>query len=233
MLPSSDYSSSCCVLLIRLFTPSPRYSTEILATTVAVNPLLQASPKAINYLENVHAPDGFHKPIDKKWVLVGDAASGPIEFEFVTHGVPGEGEENDYAGRAACGQGNTWGNPPTAVVQATVGEAAEAANVEATAAKEAVGAEPATAAAVGLTDSRVAVCKPYFFDRVEFSNTTGVRFSVDGVETSVVEAGRDGLTTPSCVFLAAEIGPGRHRLRVEPLIHGGPLVAISHVIYPA
>lgn len=34
------------------------------------------------------APEGMHKPIDMKWVLVGDRESGPIEFEFETKGRP-------------------------------------------------------------------------------------------------------------------------------------------------
>lgn len=118
------------------------------------------------------APEGFHKPIDAKWVLVGDKSSGPIEFEFVTAG-------------------------------------AEAA------------------------DSRVVVCRPDFIARVEFEDPGGVRFSIDGVVTSVVPAESDGISTKSCSVLTAGIAPGRHRLTVEPLRRGEPFVAISHVIYPA
>lgn len=124
-----------------------------------------------------HVVEGFHKPIDTKWVLVGDKGSGPIEFEFFT-------------------------------------------------------AVDAEAEAEG-TDSRVVVCKPDFIDRVDFEDSKGVRFSLDGVETSVVPAEGNGMATASCSVLAAEVAPGRHRLVVEALRQGEPFVAISHVIYPA
>lgn len=41
----------------------------------------------IEYL-SAPAPKGKHRPIDKKWVLVGNRLSGPIEFEFETIGSP-------------------------------------------------------------------------------------------------------------------------------------------------
>lgn len=129
-------------------------------------------------MKNGEAPDGFHKPIDTKWVLVGNKGSGPIEFEFFTAGVPADDV-----------------TPPA--------------------------------------DSRIAVCKPDFINRVEFDDPAGVRFLVDGVVTSVVPADGNGMATASCSVLAAEIAPGRHRLTVEPLRGGKPFVAISHVIYPA
>lgn len=143
----------------------------------------QVSAPAIEYLRNGQAPEGFHKPIDIKWVLVGDKGSGPIEFEFFTAGVPAD------------------------VITTGPGEV--------------------------FLDSRVVVCKPDFIDRVDFEDIEGVRFFVDGVETSVVPAEGNGMATASCSVLAAEVGPGRHRLAVEPLRRGEPFVAVSHVIYPA
>lgn len=82
-------------------------------------------------------------------------------------------------------------------------------------------------------DSRVVVCKPDFIDRIALTDSTQVRFSVDGVETSVVELVQYGLYAGSCVLLAAEITVGRHTVTVEPLKNGPPLVAISHMLYPA
>lgn len=42
-----------------------------------------------------------------------------------------------------------------------------------------------------------------------------------------------GLYPGSCVLLNADVGVGRHTVRVEPLKAGEPFVAISHVLYPA
>lgn len=42
-----------------------------------------------------------------------------------------------------------------------------------------------------------------------------------------------GMHNGSCVLLDAEVGIGRHTVRVEPLKAGEPFVAISHVLYPA
>ena len=78
------------------------------------------------------------------------------------------------------------------------------------------------------------VCRPDFIDRVKLNDKAGVRYSVDGVETSPVGlVSEHGLHEGSCVLLAAEIGPGRHTLAVEPLKKGKPFVAISHILYPA
>lgn len=82
-------------------------------------------------------------------------------------------------------------------------------------------------------DSRVAVCKPDFIDRTALNDVAQVRFSIDGVETSVAPLVQYGLYPGSCVLLAAEIKVGRHTLTVEPLKRGPPLVAISHMLYPA
>lgn len=161
----------------------------------------------IDYFENGEVPEGFHKPIDMKWVLVGDAGSGPIEFEFFSSGLP----EDEIS---LVPLSNQPGGGAEKIGQA--GDQTPAA----------------PGAGVGW-DSRLVVCKPYFIDRIDFADAAGVRFSVDGVATTVVPSEEDGLLTSSCSQLAAEISPGRHRLRVEPLKQGEPFVAISHVVYPA
>lgn len=46
----------------------------------------------LQYLKTAQ-PEGMHRPIDMKWVLVGTQSSGPIEFEFETIGVPPRGGE--------------------------------------------------------------------------------------------------------------------------------------------
>lgn len=138
-----------------------------------------------NYLK-VPDPEGMHKPIDMKWVLVGNRISGPIEFEFETKGV--------------VGKNSTEG-----------GDGARA-----------------------MENSRVVVCKPDFIDRVELTDTDGVRYKIDGEETSVFKKlGQRYLKSNSCVILAAQIGMGRHTLSIESLSTGRHLVCISHVIYPA
>lgn len=85
-----------------------------------------------------------------------------------------------------------------------------------------------------VDDSRVMVCKPDFIDRVSFADKSRVRFAIDGEQTSVArELDNFGIHTGSCVLLEAQVGVGRHTLVVEPLRAGTPLVAVSHVIYPA
>ncbi|CAM9369775.1 unnamed protein product [Laminaria digitata] len=161
----------------------------------------------LEYLKTT-PPEGMHHPIDMKWVLVGDAKSGPIEFEFETIGVVPVGVG------AAGGGGAT-----TAVETESSGNSTAAGVRRVTEAEE---------------DSRVVVCRPDFIDRVELDDKAGVKYSVDGVETSPVElVAQYGLHQGSCVLLAAEIGVGRHTLTVEPLKTGQPFVAISHVLYPA
>lgn len=231
---------------------------------------MQVSQPALDYMINAKAPEGFHKPIDTKWVLVGDKHSGPIEFEFFTAGVGGFARALAHAGdggdarseieggvqpedfsREEEARGVREGSPgPDAAGQGEAGSQATGC-----ARKLAEGATttppsprpkrsvttvttlsaPTVGGGYGVKEprSRVAVCKPDFIDRVGFGDANGVRFSVDGVITSVVPGGGDALATRSCSLLAAEIGPGLHRLRVEPLREGEPYVAISHIIYPA
>lgn len=188
-------------------------------------------------------------------MLVGDADSGPIEFEFFTGGVPvDEAIDRDRKTTATATPTAT----AAAVAMATGVQGVEGAAVHGL---EAAGEHPEAAGATAVApaggqsgvlplgrvkaaaaavlagteavDSRVVVCKPDFIDRVDFADPGGVVFSIDGVETSVVPGGEDGLATQSCALLAAEVRPGRHRLKVAPLRRGEPFVAISHVIYPA
>ena len=149
--------------------------------------LNEDNPVVIKYLVGP-AAGGKHKPIDKKWVLVGDRLSGPIDLEFETVGFPSEERE----------------------------------------AAAATAAEESTRTAL-----RVGVCRPSFIDRIDFADSTGVKFKVDGVEASVVPLEHRGLSRGSCVLLEADIGVGKHSLTVEPLRDGQPYVAISHILYPA
>lgn len=155
--------------------------------------LNEVSSPIIDYL-STPAPNGVHKPIDRKWVLIGNRESGPIEFDFQTEGLLGAGERgttNLLDGRSI-----------------REGEA--------------------------IDDSRVVVCKRDLIEMVELRDTEGVRFKIDGEETSVVEMPDHQYAGKSdCVMLAAQIGVGKHTLSLEPLRMEGPPVAISHVIYPA
>ncbi len=182
--------------------------------------LCQVAKVAIDYMSSAETPEGFHKPIDTKWVLVGDAGSGPIEFEFSTFttGVNVAVEADPGPGPGPGPQERQERGSPGG---ATPGRVAD---------RQAGGAGRGGASAA--VDHRLVVCRPDFIKRIDFADSSGVRFSVDGVETSVVPKDQDGLDTPSCSRLAAEIPPGRHRLRVEPLKHGSPYVAVSHVMYP-
>ncbi|CAM9959896.1 unnamed protein product [Ectocarpus fasciculatus] len=205
-------------------------------------------------MSSTQAPEGYHKPIDVKWVLVGDADSGPIEFEFYTGGVRLDGALDRKASATAAAavaavavatgvQGvegaamhglEVAGEHPEAAGATAVAPVGGQAGVLPLGPVEAAAAAAAAAlAGTEGVDSRVVVCKPDFIDRVDFADPDGVVFSIDGVETSVVPAEENGLATQSCALLAAEVGPGRHRLKVVPLRRGKPFVAISHVIYPA
>lgn len=158
----------------------------------------------LEYLKTT-PPEGMHHPIDMKWVLVGDAMSGPIEFEFETIGVVPGGA--DWSATAAAEAKTEKSGSRTAVVPRNAGAG---------------------------DDSRLVVCRPDFIDRVKLNDKTGIRYSIDGVETLPVKLiAQYGLQINSCVLLAAEIGAGRHTLAVEPLRKGEPFVAISHVLYPA
>ncbi len=149
----------------------------------------------VSYLREI-PPEGFHHPVDTKWVLEGDAASGPIEFEFETVGSP--------HGRAPGGD------------------------------KDAAALRVARGGSGVRPGSQVVVCKPDFIDRKDFTNSTQVRFLVDGVEAAAAELEQgDVMLEGSCVTLAAEVGVGRHTVTVEPLEIGEPYVAISHLVYPA
>lgn len=134
------------------------------------------------------APEGMHKPIDMKWVLVGDRESGPIEFEFETKGR-----------LRNAASGGMLDNKPMAII-----------------------------------DSRVVVCKGENVERLALDDEKGVRFMIDGKETSVVRSIQHHFMTEGmCVLLGAQVGVGRHTLTIEPLTVGSLLLSVSHVIYPA
>lgn len=280
------------------------------------------NPNAIQYMESGAVPEGFQKPIDQKRVLVGDARSGAIEFEFFTGGnhlTPAEEEQQEQQEQEKQGQTQQRetipaplsdaarndgarkrrktteeegaagdqkppvvspppgppgpsGTAPASTTEKTQGaKEGDAAHLRRglgggrggevwggrvaemgaqrgtrVMVEDGVPAEPAAVVVGGGAgaaapdggggsegNSRLVVCRPDFIDRVDFADAAAVRFSVDGVATTVVPPEENGLVTTSCSLLAAEIGPGRHRLRVEPLKEGEPFVAISHVIYPA
>lgn len=136
---------------------------------------------------------GMHKPIDMKWVLVGNGNSGPIEFGFETKGLANNPEEASSSGENA-----------------------------------------GSSAAEAIEDSRVVVCKASIIDCIRLDDRQGVRFRLDGIETSVLRPIAHRYLNPQlCVLLAAQVGVGKHTLRVEPLRVKGSPVSISHVIYPA
>ncbi|CAM9557115.1 unnamed protein product [Ectocarpus sp. 8 AP-2014] len=187
-----------------------------------------------DYLK-VSPPRGFHHPIDHKWVLVGDAAAGPIEFEFETLGIPPagrqrrrraeveEGEEEEDAHTFSSSAGR---EEPASESAGANEEFSNSAGIDAAKTRP---TEDATD-----FDSRVTVCKPDFIDRVQFNETSGVRFSVDGTQVeTTVELVQVGLHAQSCALLDVAVGVGRHTVKVEPLKVGEPYVAISHVLYPA
>lgn len=176
--------------------------------------LNEEAPNLKEYLDIV-PPAGFHHPIDMKWCLVGDQASGPIEFEFETVGIPpgrqeeeGGGEEGVEEGRRVDGKEDHDRSRRAMTEQQQVNWVPQ-----------------------GM---RVVVCKPDFIEHAELTDSTQVRFRVDGVEAPAEELLQGHMHEGSCVVLLADVvGAGRHRLTVEPLHSGEPYVAISHVLYPA
>ncbi|CBJ48305.1 conserved unknown protein [Ectocarpus siliculosus] len=186
-----------------------------------------------DYLK-VSPPRGFHHPIDYKWVLVGDAAAGPIEFEFETLGIPPAGRHRRRRAKVEEGEeedahtfSSSAGREEPAPESAGANE--EFSNSAGIDAEKTRPTEDATD-----FDSRVTVCKPDFIDRVQFNETSGVRFSVDGIQVeTTVELVQVGLHVQSCALLDVAVGVGRHTVKVEPLKVGEPYVAISHVLYPA
>ncbi|CAM9541948.1 unnamed protein product [Pylaiella littoralis] len=179
--------------------------------------LNEEAPNLKSYLET-DPPAGFHHPIDMKWCLVGDRDSGPIKFEFETVGVPPgyqeeEGEEEEGEGRGGGGQ-RISGKEGDDRSRRAMAERQQAKWV--------------------TRGMRVVVCKPDFIERADFTNSTQVRFRVDGVEAPAEELVQGHMHGGSCVVLEADVvGVGRHRLTVEPLQSGKPYVAVSHVVYPA
>lgn len=69
--------------------------------------LNEEKPSILEYLKTGRAPKGKHLPIDTKWVLVGNKASGPIEFEFETLGVPQTRASKDVSVNGTAAEGTT------------------------------------------------------------------------------------------------------------------------------
>ncbi|CAN0396711.1 unnamed protein product [Pylaiella littoralis] len=178
-------------------------------------------------------PDGFHHPIDMKWVLVGNKDSGPIEFEFETLGArPREGG-GGHRRRAAMVVDRQGGTPEVQLAASKDDRKSAGKERSSSNDRNSAATTTPTPGQGAVFDSRITICKPDFIDRVAFNETSGVRFSVDGVQVSVVELAHHGLHEQSCVLLDADVGVGRHTVRVEPLEAGERFVAISHVVYPA
>eukprot|EP00903_Cladosiphon_okamuranus_P005594 g5566.t1 len=153
--------------------------------------LNEQSQKIKDYLL-VPPPEGFHHPIDMKWVLVGDKDSGPIEFEFETLGIPSGKRGLQRRATVMVGEG-----------EEEEGEEEAAASVDSDTTNAAT---KGTMEQVEQFDSRVTVCKPDFIDRVAFNDSSQVRFSVDGVDVSVVEVDQQyGMYQGSCVLLDAQV----------------------------
>lgn len=210
------------------------YFAEPTASHWAVT-LNEEAPKLIEYL-GMAPPEGFHHPIDMKWVLVGDEASGPIDFEFETIGTPPERGGALVVEQEGGGQGGEEGG----------GEGGEEQKGDREIVKEWEEQQPGdreededngrrrtTEQNSVPRGSRVAICKPDFIDRQDFTNSTQVRLRLDGAEVPAEELVQGFMKQGSCVTLEAEVRVGRHRVTVEPLESGVPYVAISHLLYPA
>lgn len=169
--------------------------------------LNEVAPNLKAYLDIV-PPAGFHHPIDMKWCLVGDQASGPIEFEFETVGIP-PGKQKEKKGEIGKEDGDQSRRAMTEQQQ-----------------QQQVNWVP--------QNERVVVCMPDFIEHADLTNQTQVVFRVDGVEAHAEELVQGHMVEGACVVLAAHVvGVGQHRLIVEPRQSGEPYVAISHVVYPA
>lgn len=194
--------------------------------------LNEKAPNLIEYL-GIAPPEGFHHPIDMKWVLVGDEASGPIDFEFETIGIPperggalGTGQEGGRQGGEEGGEEQTGG---IGVVEQWKEQRRDREEDDDNGRRRAMGQRQNWVPG----GSRVVVCKPDFIDRQDFTNSTQVRFRLDGVEVPAEELVQGFMNEGSCVTLEAEVGVGPHQVTVEPLQSGVPYVAISHLLYPA
>ncbi|CAN0537469.1 unnamed protein product [Ectocarpus sp. 12 AP-2014] len=186
-----------------------------------------------DYLK-VSPPRGFHHPIDHKWVLVGDAAAGPIEFEFETLGIPPAGRQRRRRAEVEEGEEEDAHTLSSSAGREEPASESAGANEEFSNSAGIDAAKTRPTKDATDFDSRVTICKPDFIDRVQFNETSGVRFSVDGIQVeTTVELVQVGLYAQSCALLDVAVGVGRHTVKVEPLKVGEPYVAISHVLYPA
>eukprot|EP00752_Nemacystus_decipiens_P006893 g6191.t1 len=134
--------------------------------------LNEMSPKLIEYL-GVAPPEGFHHPIDMKWVLVGDNASGPIDFEFETIGFPPErggvtvvGEERgDHGWEEGAAEEEEEKKGGQEIVEEWGQQRREGEG------DEDKGRRRATGQSSSPPGLRVVVCKPDFIDRRDFTNS--------------------------------------------------------------
>eukprot|EP00903_Cladosiphon_okamuranus_P013718 g12774.t1 len=229
--PLAGDESSRLLDLVREGTPvvlnaeHSQYFAEPAAGHWAVT-LNEMAPGLLEYI-GVAPPEGFHHPIDMKWVLVGDEASGPISFEFETIGnPPPEGEavpavvEEESEG---LGGEKDWD------AEGEEEQEGDREKDEDNSRRRATGQQENWVP----WDSRVVVCKPDFIDRQDFTNSTQVRFRLDGAEVAAEELFQGFMKKGACVTLEAEVGVGRHVVTVEPLQLGEPYVAVSHLLYPA
>lgn len=211
------------------------YFAEPMAGHWAVT-LNEEARKLIEYL-GVAPPEGFHHPIDMKWVLVGDEASGPINFEFETIGIPPERGGVPVEEEVSEGLGGEERSAEEEEEQAGGKEVVEEWEEQRRDRQEnedngrrRAMTPPQNSVPRG---SRVVVCKPDFIERRDFTDSTQVRFRLDGVEVTAEELVQGFMKRGACVTLEAEVGVGRHMVTVEPLESGVPYVAISHLLYPA
>ena len=183
--------------------------------------LNEESPKLIEYF-GVAPPEGFHHPIDMKWVLVGDEASGPISFEFETIGEESEGLGRRGEDWDAEGQEEHKGDQEEQRRHRDEGHDNDRRRATE---QQREGSAP--------RGSRIVVCKPDFIHHQDLTNSMQVRFRLDGTEVVAEELVQGFMKQGTCVTLEAEVGVGRHMVTVEPLQSGKPYVAISHLLYPA
>lgn len=213
--------------------------SEFFAEPTAGHWAVTLNEKSLHLLEYLQIPpqEGFHKAIDMKWVLIGEEASGPIDFEFETIGIPPErGGAMVVAEEDSEGLGEEKGVEERGREQGNQ-EAVEEREEQPEDREEDVDSSLRRTTGQGQNsappDSRVVVCKPDFIDRQDFTNSTQVRFRLDGAEVPAKLLDQFFMVNGSCATLEVEVGVGWHRVTVEPLESGVPYVAISHLLYPA
>lgn len=192
----------------------------------------------LDYLNDTAPPGGMHRPIDMKWVLIGDRNSGTIEFEFETQGKNPirDGSVSlkpSHTREASANEDLVTGNNGdvrrTHGMTTTRGSNNKAIALELDSANK----DDKITAGIAVEDSRVVVCKPVNMERAALDDES-VMFRINGVETKTVEnQAHHAVKAGSCVILETRVGVGKHTLSIEPLKEGEPFVAVSNVIYPA